>query len=435
MENNNYSEDYVVEEKKFKITRGLVLLAGIILVILIISIIVIINIVKSLEPKYEKSDFEYLESRMKEASTTYMVQNNRKLTPNAIIIKLDDLLIKNGGEINPSKVKAAKICDGYVEAKLEDQEIYKSYIKCIYKNKEVYKTKGYKVSIPEKTTTTKDTEKPVITLKGNAEITINIGEEFIDEGVTAVDNEDGDITSKIKKTGNVDTKKQGNYTITYIVSDKAGNRAEAIRKVEVIKPTTTEVKTEPVIVTTTTTKKKTTRQGSSGGTIKTTTRNTIPPTIVLKGANYITLNIGAIYSEPGYSARDSKGNDLTGNVRVSGSVNTGIAGTYVVKYSVTDSSGLTSTKQRTVKVISNYISLKSIKLTPNSVSLSVGKTIKVSVTYDPTNATNKTVSWSSANTRIATVSNGTIKGISRGSTTITVKGADNVSTRLTVVVK
>ena len=55
-------------------------------------------------------------------------------------------------------------------------------------------------------------------------------------GATATDNEDGSLTSKIKMTGTVNTKKAGTYTITYSVSDKAGNRTEVTRTVVVEKP-------------------------------------------------------------------------------------------------------------------------------------------------------------------------------------------------------
>ena len=437
MENNNYSEDYVVEEeKKFKITRGMVILGGIILGVIIVLIIIIIGIINATKPKYTKADFTYLETRMKDASSTYIYKTNKTLTSESTKIELDNLLIKNKGDIDPSKVVAAKICDGFVMASLDqNEELYKPYIKCIYKNKVVYKTDGYdsltKKATTKKSATVKDTEKPVITLNGAEEITINLGQDYIEQGATAMDNIDGDITSKIKTSGKVDNTKEGTYRITYIVSDKAGNRSEKVRKIEVIE--------QEEVVTTTYQERATTRattKRSGGGSSKVvTTRNTTPPTIVLKGSNYITINLGGTYSEPGYAAKDSKGNDITGSVSVLGSVNTSVSGKYIIKYSVTDSWGNTAVKQRTVKVGSDYVTLKSIQLTPNSVTLSVGKTKTVSVTYSPTNATNKSVSWSSSNTKVATVSNGTIKGVSKGSATITVKGADGVSTRLTVVVK
>ena len=80
-----------------------------------------------------------------------------------------------------------------------------------------------------------DTTKPVITLKGSATITITQGDNFTDPGATATDDKDGDITSKITKSGNVDTNKPGTYTITYNVSDSAGNKADPVTRTVVVK--------------------------------------------------------------------------------------------------------------------------------------------------------------------------------------------------------
>ncbi|PAB59396.1 S-layer homology domain-containing protein [Anaeromicrobium sediminis] len=89
-----------------------------------------------------------------------------------------------------------------------------------------------------------DMVKPVITLEGDETVKINQGETYTDEGVTAEDNVDGDITSKVEDTivkdgkvvDVVDTNVPGTYTIKYNVTDKAGNEAdEVIRTVIVIK--------------------------------------------------------------------------------------------------------------------------------------------------------------------------------------------------------
>ena len=76
-----------------------------------------------------------------------------------------------------------------------------------------------------------DTEAPVITLKGKEKITIKVGDKFKDEGATAIDKKDGDLTDKIVVTGKVDTSKKGTYTLTYTVEDKAKNKATKTRKV------------------------------------------------------------------------------------------------------------------------------------------------------------------------------------------------------------
>lgn len=77
-----------------------------------------------------------------------------------------------------------------------------------------------------------DTTAPVITLLGTATVNINVGDAYTDAGATATDNIDGDITANIVTSGSVNTALEGTYTITYNVSDAAGNAAiEVVRTV------------------------------------------------------------------------------------------------------------------------------------------------------------------------------------------------------------
>ena len=74
---------------------------------------------------------------------------------------------------------------------------------------------------------------PVI--KGAEDKVIRIGDAFnAREGVTAYDNEDGDLTNKIVVTGKVQTNEVGRYTLTYTVTDSSKNMAKVTRVVEVI---------------------------------------------------------------------------------------------------------------------------------------------------------------------------------------------------------
>lgn len=425
----DYEQD---EKKKFQITRGMVILAAIVLVVIIIIIIIIVNTINKNKPKYTTEDFKYLETRMQEEAPTYISQKQIELTSEEIKIDLEDLLVENGGFIDPNKVKAAKICKGYVRAVKEETESYEPYISC----GKYYTTTGY-VSNDDSTTKTttkkkKDTQKPTITLIGDKEITIEQGSTYKDQGAKATDNIDGDITSKIKTSGKVDTEKVGTYKITYSVSDKAGNKSETYRTVVVTSKNTTSK-------TTTTTKKSSsgssTKKTTTKRTFTTTKRVTTPPTITLKGSSYMTLDVGGRYSDPGYSAVDALGKDITSRVSVSGSVNTSVAGTYTIRYYVTDNYGNSSSKTRTVKVNSTYISLQSVSLTPNSYTLTVGQSVKLTVSFSPSNATNKSVTWVSSNPSVATVSNGVVTGKSSGTVTITVKAADGRSAFSSIVVK
>lgn len=76
-----------------------------------------------------------------------------------------------------------------------------------------------------------DKTAPDIKINGKAFVSLKKNEQFNDEGATATDNKDGDLTSKITKEGSVDTSKDGKYTITYKVKDNNDNEATAQRTV------------------------------------------------------------------------------------------------------------------------------------------------------------------------------------------------------------
>lgn len=81
-----------------------------------------------------------------------------------------------------------------------------------------------------------DTTPPVITLSGNGEMTIQSGENFTDPGYSAQDTGDGDLTGSVTTSGCVDPGTPGDYTITYSVTDSAGNTGTAQRLVHVKQP-------------------------------------------------------------------------------------------------------------------------------------------------------------------------------------------------------
>ena len=87
-----------------------------------------------------------------------------------------------------------------------------------------------------------DTTAPVITLKGASTVSVTLGGTYSDAGVTANDNVDGDVTSKVVTTITVagtsatfDGNKAQTYIYHYNVSDAAGNAAsEVTRTVNVV---------------------------------------------------------------------------------------------------------------------------------------------------------------------------------------------------------
>ncbi|XZK28131.1 NPCBM/NEW2 domain-containing protein [Clostridium perfringens] len=76
-------------------------------------------------------------------------------------------------------------------------------------------------------------DKPILT---GEEIALNIGDSFDPlQGMVANDPEDGDITKNIKViNNNVNTKRGGNYVVSYEVTDSHGNKTTLDRKVSVV---------------------------------------------------------------------------------------------------------------------------------------------------------------------------------------------------------
>lgn len=422
------------EKKKFVLTRGMLILGILILIIIIVLVIVLIKLLGNSD-KLSIEDYEKLEQRMIEEAPIYIYQNNIELSEEELKIELKDMLEENGGSISSDKMKAAKECDGYVIATKKEYDMYDAYIKC----GSSYKTSGYvsndNIVTTKKTTTNKDKQKPVITIIGETELTIYVGDSYVEKGAKASDNIDGDITSKIVMNGTVDTSKAGTYIVTYDVSDNSGNKSSKTRTIF--------VKDKTIIKTTTTTSTKINTTTKNINTTKTTTTKRITttrpisaPTIILNGSSTIYLEVGNRYIDPGYIASDGTGKNITANVKVSGSVNTNIEGTYILTYSVTDSYGNIAVTNRNVVVKSTSVAVNSITVSPNIFDLLVGETKTISYFITPSNATNKSVSWSSSNASVATVSSsGVVTARKKGTTIITVKTNNGKTATAKVVVK
>ena len=73
----------------------------------------------------------------------------------------------------------------------------------------------------------------MLTLNGDESIYVLLHERYVEEGAKATDNCDGDLTSEITISGEVNTDKEGEYTLTYSVKDKSGNESSKTRKVYV----------------------------------------------------------------------------------------------------------------------------------------------------------------------------------------------------------
>ena len=150
-----------------------------------------------------------------------------------------------------------------------------------------------------------DTKAPEITLLTNPDSYTLPGGTYAEEGFTATDNYDGDLTHLVERI-------QTQEYVTYRVADSSGNVAQISRKIEYSDP--------------------------------------IAPELTLLGNAHSMLQVGTAYTEPGFTATDNCDGDISQRVTVSGQVDTGKAGTYVLTYCVADSYGNTATAQRTVYV-------------------------------------------------------------------------------------
>ena len=80
-----------------------------------------------------------------------------------------------------------------------------------------------------------DSTAPIITLSGTDPYTVTVGQTYIDAGATAVDIVDGNLTSNITTGGTfVNTNAAGTFTITYDVSDAAGNKATQLTRTVIV---------------------------------------------------------------------------------------------------------------------------------------------------------------------------------------------------------
>ena len=151
----------------------------------------------------------------------------------------------------------------------------------------------------------RDTTPPVITLKHQKDYQASWLVGYKEEGYSAYDNYDGDLTDKVVRT-------EADGVIYYSVADSSGNECAAERVIE---------------------------YGIS------------EPMIRLEGGEEIEVGASFSFTDPGYEATDESGNDLTSYVQVTGEVIPYKVGTYKLNYYIMNEQGETATAQRTVKVV------------------------------------------------------------------------------------
>ena len=164
---------------------------------------------------------------------------------------------------------------------------------------------GGKTAECRRTVHVQDTTAPVITLVHEEGYLASWIVGYDEEGFSATDNYDGDISDRVVRT-EVDDK------VYYSVADSSGNETTAVRQIEY---------------------------------------NISEPMIRLTGGEEVELGASFRYVDPGYEAIDGSGNDLTGSVRVSGEVIPYQVGSYELTYTITNEQGDTATATRRVNIV------------------------------------------------------------------------------------
>ena len=136
-----------------------------------------------------------------------------------------------------------------------------------------------------------DTDNPLITLTGDAVITLTQGDTYTEQGATWTDNVDG--TGDATVSGSVDTSAVGTYTISYDYTDAAGNVATTVTRTVNVGAPPAAFSVPDLIVNENTAVNH--EVSPSGGDWTTTVTNLMSP-LTLSG-NYI---VGTTQEVPGY---------------------------------------------------------------------------------------------------------------------------------------
>jgi len=176
----------------------------------------------------------------------------------------------------------------------------------------VYATYGvfrdYVVEFPS------DEIKPTIQLLGGDTLSVEVNKSFIDPGVLAFDNLEGDISNKYITIGVVDTSALGPNYIKYFVKDLYGNYSDTLQRIVFVE------------------------------------LNQTGPQLELVGSDTFYTDVNVKYFEPGYVAIDNRGIDITQYVVVSGNVDTTTLGVYTLNYKITGAFGFFDEINRVVIV-------------------------------------------------------------------------------------
>lgn len=146
---------------------------------------------------------------------------------------------------------------------------------------------------------------PTITLYGGEFGYYSPGYTYIEAGFSASDNYDGDITDRVIRT-------ETPTSVTYSVTDSFGNECSVTRNL--------------------------------------ICQDIVAPGLYLNGGDFLLIEKGSTFTDPGCLAFDDVNGDISANIMVTGSIDTNKYGKQYLTYTVADYSGNLSQIQRTVVV-------------------------------------------------------------------------------------
>lgn len=127
--------------------------------------------------------------------------------------------------------------EGFVATDNHDGDLTASVVRTQTQDQVIYRVKDSSGNTAEVIRTIEYTDpiSPEITLLGAPHMMLQVGMTYQEQGATATDNCDGDLSQQVTVSGGVDTGKEGIYTVNYSVKDSFGNEATAQRTIFVSK--------------------------------------------------------------------------------------------------------------------------------------------------------------------------------------------------------
>ena len=250
---------------------------------------------------------------------------------------------------------------------------------------------GNTATATRQVTVVADTIPPVITLKGDSQMSILQGIGFKDPGYTVTENSsNANAPVKVTIRGFVSRHVPGVYTLTYIAKDLSGNESEVKRIVTVLADTT-------------------------------------PPEVTLNGENPLYVVLGSDFIDPGITATDNSGKPV--KISKISTVNTKKEGTYVITYFARDHVGNFTRINRTVIVA------KTLPTDTNAPVISLNGAASIELTVGDTYTDAGATATDDVDGTVTVTTTGSVDTTTAGTYTLTYTAQDAAGNQATPVIR